>query len=463
MYQPSALPSLGNTRPEALLCLNPVIPICANSGCCRSDAPQIVIGLAVLVFVVKSRQPPAKEAVAEPSVAVRVIEVPSVSLSPSAIGYGPVEPARVWKAVAQVSGRVVELHPRLKNGEIHPEGTVLARIDPTDYQLALAQAEAALAELDRQQANTRNSLSIERRNLTLAEREAKRIADLAKKGTTSRSDADAAERSMLNSRAAVQNLENNLALIPSQRAVQEAKVKQAQRDLEHTTLKAPFRLRVADLAVETDQFVGVGQGLFAGDSVDRVEIVAQLPISALRRLFVGRNLPGLRVDDMTGELIEKVGFHPTVRLDLGDVTASWEARFLRFSDAVDPATRTIGVVVAVDDPFGKVIPGQRPPLSKGMFVQVELRANPTPGRLVVPRSAVHRSNGESFLFIADKDNRLRRRDVSVLLAQDDIAAIDKGLQAGERVVVSDLVPAVKGMLLEPSIDEALADELGALQ
>lgn len=423
--------------------------------------PPLLIGVAVLVFMAKTRQPPLQVESAEPSRAVRVITVPEVALRPTATGYGPVQPARVWKAVSQVAGRIVEVHPRLRDGEILAADTVLVRIDPTDYELALAQAEAALAELDRQQTNTGNSLDIERRNLALAEREAQRIGKLAAKGTVSKSDADAAERGMLSSRAQVQNLENTLALIPTQRAVQEAKVAQAQRDLEHCVLRAPFRLRVADLAVEADQYIGVGQQMFAGDSVDRVEIVAQTPISALRRLFVGRDLPGLNLNDLNGELVQMVGFDPVVRLDLGDAIASWDAEYVRFTDSADPATRTLGVVVAVDDPFGQVIPGQRPPLSKGMFVQVDLYGSASTTRLLVPRSALHRSTGEAYVYVADADNRLRRRDVKVLLEQGDIAAIADGLRAGERVVVSEPVPAVEGMLLVPSLDEGLLAALSA--
>ncbi len=49
---------------------------------------------------------------------------------------------------------------------------------------------------------------------------------------------------------------------------------------------APFDLRIANLGVEADQYIGVGQTLFEGDSVDRVEMDIQVPLSALRRLFL---------------------------------------------------------------------------------------------------------------------------------------------------------------------------------
>lgn len=110
--------------------------------------PPIAIGIAILAWMVLSRQPPVQTDLGETARPVRVVEAQAVELAPIAEGYGPVRPARVWKAVAQVAGRIVEIHPRLRDGEILAAGTELLRIDPIDYELALAQAQAELAELD---------------------------------------------------------------------------------------------------------------------------------------------------------------------------------------------------------------------------------------------------------------------------------------------------------------------------
>lgn len=115
----------------------------------------------------------------------------------------------------------------------------------------------------------------------------------------------------------------------------------------------------------------------------------------------------------------------------------------------------MGVVVAVDDPFDKVIPGYKPPLSKGMFVNVVLSGKQSMQRVLVPRSAVRANT----VYVVDENNRLRRRPVKILFSQDDISVIDEGLEPGERVVVSDLVPAVDGMLLQVQLDEDLNQSL----
>ena len=417
--------------------------------------PPVALGIAAIVFMASGKQPPTRIDRGEISHAVRIVEVQAVDLVPQAEGYGEVQPARIWAAVAQVAGRVIETHPRLDNGEIVAAGTPLFRIDPVDYELKVAQARAELAELTVREENTRASLAIDRRNLSLAQREQDRIGELSKKGTASKSDVDNAERTMLSARTAVQNTENTLSLLPTQQRLLEAKLAQAERDLANTMVSAPFNLRIADLAVEKDQYVGIGQTLFRGDSVDRVEVVAQVAMSALRNLFTGRNGPVPAIAEMDAKLPDFTGFRPLIRMDMGSQTAEWEAEFLRFSDQVDPHTRTIGVVIGVDGPLQKAIPGQRPPLSKGMFVQVVINGHTQPDRIVVPRSAIR----EGQVYVVGDDQRLQARPVDVLFSQGPLSVIAAGVQAGERLVVSDLVPAVPGMLLDAVPDEAMQAQM----
>ncbi|MCU7847532.1 MAG: efflux RND transporter periplasmic adaptor subunit [Candidatus Thiodiazotropha sp. (ex Lucinoma kastoroae)] len=413
--------------------------------------PPIAVGILVLMFMAGNKQAPVKAESGEPTKLVRTINAQQVELIPVAEGYGAIQPARIWSAVAQVAGRIVEIHPRLRDGEIISEGSLLLQIDPADYVLILAQAEAALAELEVEEANAKASLSIEQRSLGIVQREFKRITQLAAKGTASQSNVDDTERNLLNSRNAVQNVKNILALIPTKRKVLQAKRTQAERDLENTRILAPFNLRVANMRIETDQYVGQGETLLEGDAVDRVEVIAQFPMSSLRRLFIGREQTAISADILDGKLAEFVAFQSQVRLDMGTTIAEWEAEFVRFSDNVDPETRTMGVVVAVDKPFDKIKPGIRPPLAKGMFVQVVLRGKPQPNRIVVPRSAVR----DGAVYLADDESRLRHQPVKILFNQGEISVIASGITAEQQIVVSDLVPAVSGMLLQTKPDEEI--------
>jgi multidrug efflux pump subunit AcrA (membrane-fusion protein) len=253
----------------------------------------------------------------------------------------------------------------------------------------------------------------------------------------------------------VQNLKNTLALLPTQRRVIEARLAQAERDLENTRIHAPFNLRIANLAMETEQFVSVGQKLFEGDDIDRSEVVAQVAISSLRHLFMGRGnsapVPAL----MAEGLAEYADMQAQIQMDMGGHTARWQAEFVRFTDAIDSETRTIGAVVALDKPFEKVIPGQRPPLSKGMFVKVRLLGRVQPQQLVVPRSAVR----DGSVLLIDDEQRLAIVPVTPLYSQDTLSVIASGIEAGQQLVVSDLVPAVAGMRLKPEPDLQLERQL----
>ena len=133
----------------------------------------------------------------------------------------------------------------------------------------------------------------------------------------------------------------------------------------------------------------------------------------------------------------------------------WPARFARTSDTIDPKTRTIGVIVAVDGAYAGAQPGGRPPLTKGMFVEIEVRTCARDEWIVVPRAALH----DGRLYLAGSDGRLNIQSVTTGLVQGDLAAIAQGIETGQQIVVSDLVPAIQGMLLAPRGDDAAMKRL----
>ena len=112
---------------------------------------------------------------------------------------------------------------------------------------------------------------------------------------------------------------------------------------------------------------------------------------------------------------------------------------------MDLKTGAITVYVTVDKPYDYVLPGKRPPLVTNMYVEVELRGVPIPDRFVIPRSAVH----EGKIYICTPENRLEIKPVKVEFHMEDIAVLSTGVEQGETLVLTDLVPAVEGMRLKP--------------
>ena len=194
------------------------------------------------------------------------------------------------------------------------------------------------------------------------------------------------------------------------------------------------------------------------DGVETAEIEAQVSVARFQNMaeaVAGDDMPVGVSSGTLKSLVERMGFEVAVQLKTGDHVTEWPARFARISDTIDPKTRTVGVIAVVDEPYAQAIPGKRPPLAKGLFVEVLLSARALQDQMVVPRSTLR----EGRLHVVGKENRLDVREVRAGLFQGDVVTITKGLAFGEKVVVSDLSPAVPGMLLAPTVDQRLADAL----
>ena len=423
----------------------------------------VALGLGVVGYAVQYREGPERLPPEERTTPVRVVTASAVDVVPRALGYGSATPGRIWEAVGEVSGTVIYRHPELEKGAVLRAGTELLRIDPTDYRLAVTQieanirsTEAQLAVLDVRASNTRRSLAIEERGIDLARKELERKQRLVKQGTISQAAVDQEERAVLVGEQAVQSLRNAMNLLPAERSVLEAtrdqlaaQLETARRNLDRTTIVAPFHCRIAEVNVEQAQFAAKGRVLVVADSLDVAEVTAQVPVGTLLTLLP-RDLD-LPVDPgaIMPRIREVAGLDAIVRLRTGRGHTEWQARFDRMSDTVDPRTRTVGVIVAVDDPYRQAIAGERPPLVKNMYVEVEVRGRPRPGAIVIPRGALY---GREVRTV-DSENRLRVREVEVDFIQTNFVVIAAGLAAGERVVVSDLPFAADGMRLAPVDDE----------
>ena len=428
--------------------------------------PGAVLGVVALFILVRTRPEPQQSEMREVARPVRVITVPEVAIVPRALGYGMVQAGQTWQAVAEVAGKIIEIHPQLKKGALLRAGDVLLRIDPAEYGLAKIRAqseienlEAQLNELKQNETDIRRSLEVERRSLNISRQELERRQRLYAKGTISKSELEQEEKRILTQQNAVQNLQTTLNRLPSQRkgiqaqiASSRAKLEGTGLDIQKTTILVPFDCRISESNVELAQYVQIGKVLLKADNIKFVEVLAQTPLNAFRRLFKPRDLPGaasrVELNRLKSILPEKAW----VRFYFGDSVVQWEGRFVRISEMLDPQTRTVGVYVAVDEPYQKIRPGERPPLVKNMYCEVELSGYPRNNSLAIPRAALRH---EDLVYLVTRDNRLERRKVTVDYAQGNVVSVNAGIAAGDRIIVSDIVPAIDGMLLEPQSDATL--------
>ncbi|MEL7349298.1 MAG: hemolysin D, partial [Pseudomonadota bacterium] len=212
---------------------------------------------------------------------------------------------------------------------------------------------------------------------------------------------------------------------------------------------------IASKEVEETQFVTSGTSLASAGDISAAEIVAQVPQDQFARfisLAVPADFQPRRDPQMSpGSALGQLDWKATVAIHSGEFDTVWPAKVQRTSDTIDATSRSVGVIVTVDDPYENIAPGIRPPLIKGLFVRVTLEGAALHDKRVVPRAAVR----EGRVFVANDENRLESRPVRVRAFQGDLALIAEGIEFGERIVVSDVSPAIEGMLLEPVIDEAV--------
>ncbi len=394
---------------------------------------------------------------------VEVITVERIPFSTQVTAYGVVEPATTLNSTAELSGKISYVHPLLKAGSTIPADTVVLRIESEDYDVTLKQAQADLAanqaslrELEAEEASAQRALDLAERNLKVGEAEYARIEEVYKRQVVTRSTLDAEEQKVISLRQSVEDVQGRIngfesrrQSINSQIARAEQAVRNAQTILGRTEVSLPFDARVGTVSVDEGEFVAAGSPLFEAVDLDGVEVNAQLSLTALRGLV--RHLTpdeaASRTRDrfvqQSGRINDALQLKTRVRLVNGMPLASWDARVMRIGDSIDATRQTVGIVVGVEDPYSKVIPGERPPLIKGMYTAVDIIA-PEQSALVVPRKAVHQGR----VYTVNEDNRLEIRPVDVGLVQNDLVVLSSGVAEGDQIIITDLIPVIDGMPLD---------------
>ncbi len=410
-------------------------------------------GLLILVLVVKLRSAPPLLPAQESAVLVDVIALQPRPIAPVVSGYGHITPKHIWKAVSEVSGRIVYRHPQLFKGQFLPAGTLLTSIDKTDYQIRLAQAQAdqqaiegQLAGKQLEQQNLALSLQIESHQLSLSEQEMARKQKLLQQKLVSQSELDKEQQNLLSQRQRVQDLKNRQTLLPNEIKVLQAQAAQAQaradeaeRQLSKTDIYLPFDAQIATVEIENAQAVGTQQVLASAHGLEVMTVNAQVSLADMRVLMQSL---GQRPEHDIGQRLNVEGLPITAEIELRgqNYQFRWPAKLTRVSDTVDRNQATVGVILEITQQVHGDTP--RPPLFNGMFVTAHLTGQ-AQTHWVVPQRAVHQQR----IYLMDAADQLQIVPVETLFSLDNQIAIQAPLTAGQRLVLNDLIPAVAGMKL----------------
>ncbi|GAB3313163.1 efflux RND transporter periplasmic adaptor subunit [Haliea atlantica] len=319
---------------------------------------------------------------------------------------GRITAFRVAEVRPQVSGILQE---RLfRQGAQVKEGEVLYRIDRNRYLAAYQRTEA---DLERARAELRQ-----------AQREWTRTSRMFEKNAVSERERD----------QALSALEFAQANVASARAAAET----ARIELDYTEVKAPIGGSTGPTLYTVGALVTASQAqpLTRIVQLDPIYVDIQMPVeklSGIRRSLAAAETSAENPDQREVELLrEGDRIYPhRGRLDVADVT-------------VDRGTSAVVLRAVVPNPDGELLPG--------MYVRVRLREAVQENAILAPQQGVTRdSQGGATALVVNDEDQVVQRQLEAARAIGGFWLVEKGLEPGDRLIVSGLQKVKPGAAVKP--------------
>lgn len=380
---------------------------------------QVVTSLAILalatfvlgIFYFTKPEPPKSP----PQEATALVEVVKAKWSDERTiitAYGTVVHNRRISIHPEVGGIVVEVNDDLTPGGLFNQGDILLKIDPRDYITIVEQEKAnySKAQLD---------LKEEEGKQVVAKREWGLLKDTVPKS-------DLAEHLALRK----PHIEEKQAALLAAKA----RLEKAELDLERTVLKAPFDSVVIDENVDVGQVINQGTTVADLVATDMFRVQVSVPYDRLDWIHFPRNG-------------EDKGSPATIIVETGDGKQfKHSGEVIRYLADVDPNSRMARVIIGARDPLC-LASGEScsHSLLIDTYVRVDIEGPVMKGVIKIPRRAIRDGNK---VWVMDKENRLKVKQVEISLPRQDDVLISSGLKPGDQVVISSLPLAVEGMKLQ---------------
>lgn len=296
-----------------------------------------------------------RPAAVEHATEVSVVQVSAGTYQATVTGFGEAQPQYQLTLNAEVGGRVLSLSERFVTGMLVRKDELLATLDAADYRQAEATAKAAVADAE----------------LALMEEQ--------RQGEQARSEW---QQSGLQGDPDSPLVLREPQLQAAQASLEQARQQliSAQRDLDYTTIRAPFDALVVSRAIQPGSYLQSGTVVATLYSTARLEIAVPLSMRQWQ------NLP-----DSTSLDNEKW----PVQLTDADGSSQWQGYVDRVTQHIDSDTRQRSLVVAVDTPLSLANP-----LLAGTFAQVQINGREFDGLWKLPASAI--TQNETFWLVDDK-------------------------------------------------------------
>lgn len=330
-----------------------------------------------------------------------------------------------FEAAGQTRGSVeVDIRARIegylesinfREGAALKKGDLMYVIEPQEYEAALARARADLAQAEAEAGK--------------AVRDAARMKPLAEQNAVSKQELD----------NAVAAQEATAARVTAMQAA----VRNAELNLSYTRITSPL-----------DGVAGISQ-VSVGNLVGRGQSTLLTTVSQVDPIWVRFSVPERAFLEYRRKAPEIEQVDPVIRLVLSDGSIyDQNGRFRAAEMVVDPATGSVTIEAEFPNPTGIIRPGQ--------FGRVQALVEIRKGALLVPQRAVNELQGSFIVAVVKDDDTVETRPVTPGNRFGSWWVIDRGVNAGERVVVEGqwrLKPGMK-VTTEPAPVDSLPAELG---
>jgi RND family efflux transporter MFP subunit len=322
--------------------------------------------------------------------------------------------------VARVQGFLDEV--TYKDGASVKKGDLLFQIDQQDYKIALQIAEAT--------AQQQEALLLQ------AEADLKRKQELVKTSAVSVANVDDARAKRDSTLAALDQAKGQ--------------VEQAKRNLEYTTILAPFDGTVSARLVDPGAMVGAGSPTKLATIVQLDPLYMKFNIDEQQVLTVRE-----RMREM-GVTLKDLGPIP---VDIGTQTETGyphTGTLDYVAPEIDSSTGTLAGRAVFDNKKGVLEPG--------LFVRVRIPKQLNVESILVPDVALGNNQQGRYLLVVDDKNVVQQRQVEVGdLVDGSLRIIKSGITPEDRVIVGGMMRALPGGTVVPvtaSASAAPADKGG---
>jgi multidrug efflux system membrane fusion protein len=354
-------------------------------------------GVGVVLFGVSGHGAPNPGATPRvPPMPVPVVSVVTRTVPVWLDHVGTTEAIRSVTLQAQVTGYLASRGAQ--DGADVTQGELLYQIDPRDYQAALNQAKA---QTRRDAAAHDYSLVSQHRNSVLS-----------KDGWVAKDTYDQTTSNLNQSEATL--------------AADAAAIQTAELRLGYTQIRASFSGRLGKSQVHEGALINAA-GTQLNTLVELDPIYATFNPSETEIAAITKS----RLNGPIAVEVEAAD----------DPTQKYSGTLSFLDNAVDRNTGTITARATISNPDHTLLPGE--------FVHVRVHISDQPGALLVPQVALGSSQLGRFLYVVGKDSKAEQRIVSPGASLGNLIVVDKGVTAGDQIIVGNLQKIAAGAPVQP--------------